>query len=305
MTFIKPDLYLPAPDLNLDNEKIQEFERAWAKAVDSQTLCAIEYDSPYPKHEFLSYLVEHKNLLLHGSNQMNLEVVDPVRTSTGKAAWQTLDAVYACSDGIWPIFYAIVDRKKYSGSLRNECLRLTDARGRVKKFYYFALNIQMLRKRVWADGMIYIVKRDAFEQLTDQVGNLLEEWVSKYSVRPCAKLLVAPKDFPFLHQVRVQREKETPQAAINLEKIAQPIPDDIVGQYDLAPDMVITLTRTNEYLLAQAPGCPSVPLVPESDLNYSLAGIAAHLTFIPNEQGQITELILKMGGREMYARKRV
>jgi hypothetical protein len=304
MTFIKPDLYLPAPDLSLDDGKVQEFERLWAQASESETTCDIEYDSPYPKYEFLSYLVEHKNLLLHGSNHMSLEVVDPVRTSTSKAVWQKLDAVYACSDGIWPIFYAIVDRKNYSGSLRNECLRLTDARGCVKKFYYFALNIQMLRKRVWTDGMIYVLKRDDFEQLTDQLGNLLEEWVSKSGVRPCARLLVTPKDFPFLHQVSVQREKESPQSPTNVEKIAQPIPADIVGQYDLAPDLVITLTRTNEYLLAQAPGCPSVPLVPESNLCYSLAGMAAHLTFIPNEQGEIKELILKMDGREMLARKR-
>jgi len=300
---IEPSLYLQAPASSLDDRKIADFERLLESALGGRSAPVIDYRCPYPKHEFFSYLFERRGFLLHGSNRTDLEWIEPVRTTTGKAAWQALGAVYACSDGIWPIFYAIVDRRNYTGSLRNECFRVTDAAGVTRKFYYFALNIQMLRKRVWTDGMIYILPRDSFERLTDYAGNALEEWASMTSVRALARVVVAPEDFPFLDKVRVQREKEFALARTAPNKGAVDY-DAFVAQYELAPGFILTLTKVQDRLLIQAPGYPAVPLVAESETSYSLEGVPARITFIRNERGEVTDLILIMSGRELLARRR-
>jgi hypothetical protein len=301
---IDPSLYLQAPVSSLDDKKIEDFERLLESALGGRSAPVIEYGCPYPKHEFLSYLFERHGFLLHGSNRTDLEWIEPVRTTTGKAAWQTLGAVYACSDGIWPIFYAIVDRQNYTGSLRNECFRVTDAAGVTRKFYYFALNIQMLRKRVWTDGMIYVLPRDSFERLTDHAGNALEEWASRTSVRALARVVVAPEDFPFLDKVRVQREKEFAPARTSANQAAAVNHDAFVAQYELAPGFILTLTKVHDRLQIQAPGYPAVPLLAETETSYSLEGVPARITFNRNERGEVTDLILIMSGRELLARRR-
>jgi hypothetical protein len=71
---------------------------------------------PYPLHELLTYLVVEHDLLLHGSNDVTLEVLEPRPAQD----WDTeLQAVVACDDGIWPIFYAVVARRAQRGRLHS------------------------------------------------------------------------------------------------------------------------------------------------------------------------------------------
>ena len=64
---------------------------------------------PYPLHELLTHLVLEHGLLLHGSNDSTLGVLEPRPARD----WDTeLHAVAACDDGIWPIFYAVVGHQR-------------------------------------------------------------------------------------------------------------------------------------------------------------------------------------------------
>ena len=79
--------------------------------------------------------------------------------------------------------------------------------------------------------------------------------------------------------------------------------DAYVGEYQLAPTFTITVARAGNRLLAQATGQPQVELFPESETKFFLRVVDAQITFVRNEQGQVTGLILHQGGRDMPGRK--
>lgn len=79
--------------------------------------------------------------------------------------------------------------------------------------------------------------------------------------------------------------------------------DAYVGEYQLAPNFILTITRDGNRLLTQATGQPQVEIFPESETRFFLRVVEAQITFVRNEQGQVTGLILHQGGRDMPARK--
>jgi len=85
---------------------------------------------PYPIHELLTYLVVEHGLLLHGSNDASLDVLDPRPAHDFDTE---LVAVVACDDGIWPIFYAVVARDRFEG-LFTACMHLGRP-PRLRRFY--------------------------------------------------------------------------------------------------------------------------------------------------------------------------
>ena len=141
--------------------------------------------SPYPPHELLTYLVDRRGLLLHGSNHRTLEVLEP---QPARDLDTSLHAVVACDDGIWPIFYAVVARDRVDGVL-TACTHL--GRGsRRRRFYLFAVFGDSATPATWTDGVVYALPRAGFRR---EWGN---EWVSPVSVRPVLRVHVRPADLP-------------------------------------------------------------------------------------------------------------
>jgi len=54
----------------------------------------------YPAHELLTHLVLHHGLLLHGTNNADLEIIEP---RPAHDFGTHVDAVVAADDGIWPL----------------------------------------------------------------------------------------------------------------------------------------------------------------------------------------------------------
>jgi hypothetical protein len=79
--------------------------------------------SDFPKVQYLTYLCDTNELELHGSQVLNIDVVEP-HQANDKKTFSNQRAIYATTDGIWVIYFAILDRKKYPEvSLFNSCLR--------------------------------------------------------------------------------------------------------------------------------------------------------------------------------------
>jgi hypothetical protein len=302
MSLISSSPYLKGPAVDFHDVKVASFERLLQQSADGDSSRTADYNLPYPKYEFLCYVAERKGLLLHGSNQAYLERLEPVRTTIALARWQALNAVYACSDGIWPMFYAIVDRGTYSGGLYNECFRVTDASGHSQKYYYFGLNLQMLRKRVWTHGAVYILNPDGFQQVTDFCGNRLEEWVNTAGVRPLARLAVLPEDFPFLADVRVHDEKRAVSSGFATDAVEQHT-DGLIGKYEIDRDLVLSVSRACNQIVVLAPGYPMIPLQPEPGSGFTLTGFPGRIDFVRGERAEVERLILRIGGQEFIARK--
>lgn len=195
---------LVAPELNLEPNKVTAFDSALASAGAQHS---IDYQLPYPKHEFLRYLVARHDVVLHGSGNGAIDAFEPT--------WQTdyfgrvRKAVFAASDGIWPMFFAILDRSRYHGSLRNVCFWDVDDAGKGQKYYSFSINAEFLERQPWREGSIYVLQRATFERVVDEDGNHSEEWLSTRAVRPLARLAVSPSDFPFLKDVEGHGDKRT------------------------------------------------------------------------------------------------
>ena len=198
--------YVPlvSPLLDIDPHKQQVFENLFTQACAHPDI-PLTYHCPYPKYEFLSYLAETKPLLIHGSNNPDIPLFEPRLTTDW--AGRPLSAVYASADGIWPMFFAIVQRKPYPYSLRNGCHRVEDGSSWPRKLYYFAISARVLRDQPWITGMIYLLPRASFEQIQDAGGYRTEEWASRTAVQPLGKLAISPDDFPFLHAVQGMNDR--------------------------------------------------------------------------------------------------
>lgn len=79
--------------------------------------------------------------------------------------------------------------------------------------------------------------------------------------------------------------------------------DGYVGNYELAPKFILTVTREGERLITQATGQPKVPIFAESERGFFAKVVDAQITFVPDAQGRATELILHQGGRDMHAKR--
>jgi CubicO group peptidase (beta-lactamase class C family) len=75
------------------------------------------------------------------------------------------------------------------------------------------------------------------------------------------------------------------------------------GDYELAPNFIITITVKNGKVMSQATGQGEAELYPSSPTEFFLKVVDAQVTFVKNEQGQVTQLILHQGGRNMPAKK--
>jgi len=79
-------------------------------------------------------------------------------------------------------------------------------------------------------------------------------------------------------------------------KIDPKIIDAYVGQYELNPNFIITMTREGDNLMTQATGQPKFELYPESETKFFLKVVDAQFTFVKDDKGAVTHLILSQGG---------
>ena len=79
--------------------------------------------------------------------------------------------------------------------------------------------------------------------------------------------------------------------------------DGYVGNYELAPKFILTVTREGDKLITQATGQPKVPIFAESEREFFAKVVDAQITFVVDAQGRATELILHQGGRDMHAKR--
>jgi len=87
-------------------------------------------------------------------------------------------------------------------------------------------------------------------------------------------------------------------------KVAPKIFDAYVGNYELTPGFVIAVTKEGERIFAQATGQPRFEVFPESETKFFLTVVDAQITFVKNDKGETTDLILHQGGRDQMAKKK-
>jgi hypothetical protein len=93
------------------------------------------------------------------------------------------------------------------------------------------------------------------------------------------------------------------------EKPSQEEPDkkayDVyVGQYEVAKEFVLTITNDNGKLMGQPTGDEKAEFKAEemADSFFSSA-VDAHLKFARNDKNEITGVVVKIGGKDYWAKK--
>jgi len=92
--------------------------------------------------------------------------------------------------------------------------------------------------------------------------------------------------------------KEHKQVQVNAK-----IWEGYVGNYQLAPNFSIAITREGDHLFEQATSQPKLEIFPESDKDYFLKVVDAQITFVTDARGRATELILHQGGADQHAKR--
>jgi len=149
----------------------------------------------FPAHELLTHLVVQHGLLLHGSNNTELDVLEP---RPSRDFGTQVEVVAAADDGIWPLFYAVVARQRVDGVF-TACTHL--GRGpRLRRFYLFRIfGADPRQETTWTHGAVYAVQRCEFWR---EWGN---EWLRATEVKPVLRVLVQPSDFPLRDVVASNR----------------------------------------------------------------------------------------------------
>jgi len=152
--------------------------------------------------EFLCGVADRRRFAFHGTGDPNIKSFEP-RQPIDFAPFGDQKAVFATSDPIWAMFYAVVDRDRYDITLNNGCIVILDANGRPgTPHYYFSISRDALRQRPWRTGHVYLLPAESFAEqapgpYAGQIARV-PQLASPVPVSPLARLRVSPNDFPFL-----------------------------------------------------------------------------------------------------------
>jgi hypothetical protein len=224
-----PDYWLTRPNENFDEGSRIAFDELLNSALSIGGCPTIQFSLPWSKWQFLCHIADHHDIALHGSGDPNIALFEP-RQSNDLNEFGNQKAVYAASDGLWAMFFAIVDRERVM-SITNACVRLADETGNLHGPYYvFSVSQAALPNQPWRTGTVYVLPRGTFTTQpplafgSNQVQ--IAQLASFESVQPLAKLTVTPDDFPFLTQIRGHDDQRLQEYATAL-RTGAPWPGDL------------------------------------------------------------------------------
>jgi hypothetical protein len=200
------------PPLSLDASTEAAIEAVLALAQPGSSAGLLDVDAivhagDVTPWKFLSGLAERREIAFHGTGDPSIESFEP-RQPIDFAPFGHQKAVFATTDPIWAMFYAIVDRDRYPLTLNNGCILLLDGEGRRRGVpsYYFSITDEALDEQPFRTGYVYFLPAETFvaQPAATYAGHAarIPQLASPVAVTPFARLQVAPGDFPFLAQIR-------------------------------------------------------------------------------------------------------
>jgi len=212
MAEVLPDYWMERPPLELNSSTHAAIDDVLSLGQPSAGAGPLDVDAivhgraGVTPWQFLSALAERRNIAFHGTGDPSIESFEP-RQPIDFAPFGNQKAVFATTDPIWAMFYAIVDRDRYRLTLNNACILLTDDDGRPGvPHYYFSITGAALRDQPWRTGYVYFLPAETF--VAQPAGRYagrdarVPQLASPVAVTPFARLQVGPGDFPFLAQIR-------------------------------------------------------------------------------------------------------
>lgn len=201
-----PGFLVPRPAMPTDAATLATFDALFDAAIAAGPGAPVDYRLAAPRWQFICHIADTREVLLHGSGNPAIARFEP-RQPQDLTEFGNQRAVYAASDGLWPVFYAVLDRDSHPLSMNNTSVRLVGEDGAAgEPHYFFSISDKALVQAPWRRGTIYFLPRASFEQQPPATFGgqriLVPQWASAEPVAPLARIEVGPEDFPLLAAVR-------------------------------------------------------------------------------------------------------
>lgn len=224
-----PDYWLTRPNMVFDDRTQSAFDELLDTSLSIGDCPTIPFTLPWPKWQFLCHVADHHHLALHGSGNPDIAQFEP-RQSNDLGEFGNQKAIYAASDGLWAMFFAVVDRDRVV-SITNACVRLADQTGTLHGPYYvFSVSQSALPSQPWRTGTVYLLPPRTFIPQPPVAFGSNEVHIAQLAsfepVQPLAKLTITPADFPFLTEIRGHDDQRLQEYATALQTGA-PWPSDL------------------------------------------------------------------------------
>ena len=86
-------------------------------------------------------------------------------------------------------------------------------------------------------------------------------------------------------------------------KVDPTVFDAYVGEYEITPNLILTVTKEGDKLMGQATGQGKLELEPATETQFIVPSVRANITFEKDSEGKVTGLVLNQGGQKINARK--
>jgi hypothetical protein len=126
----------------------------------------------------------------------------------------------------------------------------------------------------------------------------------KLSIIILSNLSVAPvfKTARDLSAIVFQEEYRIPKRP-DVSRVDEKILDSYVGQYEIAPGNLVTISKEGDRLMMRIREQQKVELFPKSRAEFFRKVVDLSMTFIKDETGLATYMVFHVDGRELRARK--
>ena len=200
-----PSFWLTRPAFDFGAHALK-LEAMLSDALNDQPL----EDADVPVWALLCWLCETQGFVAHGTGRSDIALFEP-RQSNDVGWFGDRRAVYAASDGVWAMFYAVMNRPAVSMTISNAAVSF-EIGGAFEPRYYFGASRHAVEGRAYRDGWVYLLPSEGFERepggtwaATRFVSHHL---ASLEAVRPAFKVAVRPADFPFLECIHAFDDDE-------------------------------------------------------------------------------------------------
>ena len=195
-----PAYWLRRPGPEPDAATRAAFDRLLARALADGPQRPIDYRLDAPKWQFLCHVADRGAATLHGSSAPDIDCFEP-RQSNDIAEFGNRRAVYAAADGLWALYFAILDRPAHRMSLTNSCFRVVHEDGTESEpYYFFSVNNEVLEQNQFGPGTVYLLPPEKFEREAPYREGRRTVRTAQAAclepVEPMAKLTIEPADFP-------------------------------------------------------------------------------------------------------------
>ena len=98
-------------------------------------------------------------------------------------------------------------------------------------------------------------------------------------------------------------EELVPRNERNAISLDPAILREYAGVYEIAPEVMLTITLEGDRLLTQVAGQPEVEIFPESKTPFFLKIADVRVIFEKNEKGEVFQAVVRQGTTDMPAKK--